>query len=402
MTESPDMRSSAAEPALGYTYQARFALLRLLQLPEDNAVLMEKDDDLDFVDGEGGKSLASLKHKATGDRLTDLSPDFWKSINIWLSRYKRDKRTESVLSFFLFTTSKVSEDSFLVNFLRRGPSDTSSVLTLVEAALLRSTSQLILPIKAEFDQLSRDEKLDFLSRVMIFDSSPRIEDVPEIIIDRHMRTVQRDFRRPIYEHLEGWWNNLVIELLSKIRTSEVFGHEVSDKLVSICDEYKTDNLPIDFRGAKPEGKIYPEKDPRLFVAQLREIGISIDRIQYAIYDYFRAFKQRSSWARENVLVTSEIEDYEDRLIEEWGRFRDVLFENLDIEGAESALREAGKELYRWAELDTGHLRIRARVSELYVVRGNFHILANERPSPKVYWHPRFLERLDAILTGSSA
>ena len=88
---------SAGEQELGYIYQTRLALLQLLQLPEDTAIFLEKDDDLDFVDGQGGKSLASLKHKAIGDRLTDLSADFWKSINIWLVRYKRDGRATSNL-----------------------------------------------------------------------------------------------------------------------------------------------------------------------------------------------------------------------------------------------------------------------------------------------------------------
>ena len=54
---------SAGEQGLGYLYQARLALLRLLQLPENTAVFLEKDDDLDFIGDDGGKSLASLKHK---------------------------------------------------------------------------------------------------------------------------------------------------------------------------------------------------------------------------------------------------------------------------------------------------------------------------------------------------
>ena len=62
---------SAGEQGLGYIYQARLALLHLLQLPENIAVFLEKDDDLDFVDGDGGKSLVSLKHKAAGDRLSE-------------------------------------------------------------------------------------------------------------------------------------------------------------------------------------------------------------------------------------------------------------------------------------------------------------------------------------------
>ena len=112
---------SAGEQGLGYIYQARLALLHLLQLPENIAVFLEKDDDLDFVDGDGGKSLVSLKHKAAGDRLTDLSADFWKSVNIWLARYKRDGRAASNLRFFLFTTATVSTDSFLVRLLPGQP-----------------------------------------------------------------------------------------------------------------------------------------------------------------------------------------------------------------------------------------------------------------------------------------
>ncbi len=98
MSDSATDKYSASEQGLGYIYQPRFALLRLLELPENTAVFIEKDDDLDFVDKDGSKSLASLKHKAVGDRLTDLSTDFWKSVRIWLVRYKRDGRSDSSCS----------------------------------------------------------------------------------------------------------------------------------------------------------------------------------------------------------------------------------------------------------------------------------------------------------------
>lgn len=121
MTTTKTDKYSASEQGLGYIYQARLALLHLLQLPEDTAVFLEKDDDLDFIDGDGGKSLASLKHKAVGDRLADLSTDFWKSVNIWLERYKRDGGSASNLQFFLFTTGTVSAGSFLERLLLTSP-----------------------------------------------------------------------------------------------------------------------------------------------------------------------------------------------------------------------------------------------------------------------------------------
>ncbi|TKA96436.1 hypothetical protein FAZ78_11475 [Cereibacter changlensis] len=398
----PD-KFSAGEQGLGYIYQARLALLHLLQLPEDTAVCLEKDDDLDFVDSDGGKSLASLKHKAIGDRLTDLSTDFWKSINIWLARYKRDGRAASNLRFFLFTTGTVSTGSFLARLLpdQTVASGNATTLTeLADAALAESTSKLIAPIAMAFNELSDPEKQDFLERILILDASPRIGDIPVLIRDKHMRPIRRDHREFVFERLEGWWTDVVIKHLTGARPEGIFGYEVSDKLSSFAEEYKTDNLPITFRGKLPADEIDTDSDPRLFVAQLREIGISSNRIRSAILDYYRAFEQRSAWARENLLVSGEVEEYEDRLTDEWGRYKDVAFEKLKDDSAEDALREAGATLYNWAEFETGKiesLRIRARVTEPYVLRGSFHILADSNPEPKVHWHPRFLDRLGNVL-----
>ena len=403
MAEVSTDRFSAGEQGLGYIYQARLALLHLLQLPEDTAVFLEKDDDLDFIDGGGGKSLASLKHKAVGDRLTDLSTDFWKSVNIWLARYKRDGRVASNLRFFLFTTGTVSTDSFLACLLPNQSivsGDPAMLTELADTALAKSTSKLIAPIATAFNELSDTEKQDFLERILILDGSPRIGDIPATIRDKHMRSVRREHREFVFERLEGWWTDAVIKQLSGARTEGIFGYEVSDKLSDFAEEYKMDNLPITFRGKVPPDEVDTEADPRLFVAQLRAIGISSSRIRSAILDYYRAFEQRSAWARKNLLVSGEFEEYEDRLADEWNRYKDVVFEKLKDDSAEDALRDAGATLYNWAEFETGKiesLRIRARVTEPYVLRGSFHILADATPQPRVYWHPRFLDRLGKVL-----
>ena len=403
MAEASADQYAAGEQGLGYIYQPRFGLLKLLQLPESTSILIEKDDDLDFIDKDGVKTLASLKHKGVGDRLTDLSTDFWKSVRIWLARYNRDGRSEASLRFFLFSTGTVSSTSFLRRFLLEPPAENAEVMSLSQIAsdvLAKTESKLIGPIAEEFHKLNDDEKEDFLSRIVIFDGGPRIEDVPSIIKDQHMRSIRRDNRDAIFERLEGWWNDTIVNLLVGLRTDPIFGYEISDKLSAFAEEYKSDNLPITFRGKVPVGEIDADNDPRLFVAQLREIGVASNRIRNAILDYYRAFEQRSSWARESLLVSGEMEEYEDRLVDEWSRYRDVVFEELDGKSADAVLLEAGKALYRWVDLESGNsstLRIRERVTEPYVVRGGFHILANSRPLPRVYWHPRFLDRVGRVL-----
>jgi hypothetical protein len=339
--------------------------------------------------------------------LTDLSTDFWKSINIWLARYKRDGRAASNLRFFLLTTGTVSIDSFLARLLpdqRVASGDVATLTELAVAALAESKSKLIAPITEMFNELSDLEKQDFLERILILDGSPRIGDIPAIIRDKHMRSIRREHREFVFERLEGWWTDAVIKQLTGAKTEGIFGYEVSDKLFSFAEEYKADNLPITFRGKLPDDDIDTDTDPRLFVAQLREIGISSNRIRSAILDYYRAFEQRSAWARESLLVSGEVEEYEDRLADEWSRYKDVACETLKDDSAEEALREAGATLYNWAEFETGKiesLRIRARVTEPYVLRGSFHILADAAPIPRVYWHPRFLDRLGKVLEVAS-
>jgi hypothetical protein len=393
-----DKRSpfSAAEQGLGYIYQARFALLMILSLPESNSILLEKEDDVEFTAESGVKSLGSLKHKAVGDALTDLSTDFWKSVRIWLSHYVENGRISSDTKFLLFTTAEVSSSSFLKLFVDELADDGEARLTAARSVLETSQSQIISSIRDELGQLTEQELQDFYSRITIVDGSPRITAIPQLVIDQHLRTVRRESRSFLFERLEGWWMDLLIKVLSGERKEAIFGYEISDKLSALAEEYRSDNLPITFRNRLPGG-IDVANDPRLFVEQLRVLELSATSIQNAIIDYYRAFEQRSSWARESLLISGEIEEYENRLVDEWTRYREVILEGIDDSAEDEVCISAGKELYRWAELETSSLRIRERVTEPYIVRGTFHILANARPSPQVYWHPRFLKRLGEIL-----
>lgn len=394
----PEPRSifSAAESGLGFIYQPRLALLRLLSLPESTSLLIEKSDDLEFDTASGRKTLASLKHKAEGNSLTDLDVDFWKSVRVWLAYYTDNGRISSNADFVLFTTAVIAPGSELALFAAVG-NDPADRASMAATLLDRSASATIGKTKTDLGELTEVELADFYGRILILDGSPRIDTIPQIVLDQHLRTVRREVRGPLFERLEGWWIDLMIKVLTGERAGPVYGHEVSDKLSSIAEEYRSDSLPITFRGRMPDGRIDVANDTRLFVEQLRDLDVSPARIQRAIIDYYRAFEQRSSWARENLLISGEMEEYEDRLIEEWARFRDIIFETLHDASGDDAFKAAGRELYKWAETETGELRIRERVTEAYVVRGAFQILANARPMPRVHWNPAFMKRLGELL-----
>jgi hypothetical protein len=312
-----------------------------------------------------------------------------------LANYKPET-TASELCFVLFTTGTVTSD-FIKQFLAEQPSETDrNLVEWADEILATTTNKVIKKTKKVWSELSSEEKADFLSRITVVDESPRISSIPDLVQQNHMRTVRREFRHLVYERLEGWWHNLVISLLTGLRTAPISGVEVSDRLCQIAEEYQSNNLPITFRDSEPSD-LDEHSDNRIFVQQLRAINISTDRLRYAILDYYRAFEQRSSWAREQLLYTGELESYEQRLIGEWTRYKSILFDELDSDEVNEAVLVAkGKELFKWAEMNCSHLKIRERVEEAYVQRGTFHMLANEA-KPRVHWHPRFLDRIEGIL-----
>jgi hypothetical protein len=391
---------SAPQQALGYMYQPRYALHRILTLPEDTTCLLEADDDIDFTDPEEGKLLASLKHKAPGDKLTDLSPDFWKSVRIWASYAEANPNTIFETSFFLITTGEIQIGSFLSNFIAdtcndgRKPADelTKKAMDVIS----KSDAKLLKSIHVQLTSMDARLLEKLFSKITIFDCQERIDDIPARIMAL-MRAVRPQHRKPVFERLEGWWNDQCVNLMTGKRSEPLVGSEVSEILAHISEQFRDDNLPLDFFDAEPEEGVDPERDNRIFVHQLRQIGLRSDRIRRAILDYYRAYEQRSSWARENITITGEVERYDDRLVDEWQRLREVACEELEDESPEETLRQAGRKIY--TDLSSGlnpNLRIRPQVTESYVTIGSYHILANE-PTPCVYWHPQFLNRIQNIL-----
>ncbi|MDY0211798.1 MAG: hypothetical protein RBR06_02190 [Desulfuromonadaceae bacterium] len=397
MTKKAD-QYSAPQQALGYMFQPRHALYSILKLPEDTTCLLEADDDLDYTNPEEGKLLASLKHKAPGDKLTDLSPDFWKSVRIWATFAEANPNTILETSFFLITTGKVQIGSFLANFVtgsdERKPPDklTEKAMDVVS----KSDATLLKSIHAQLTSMDAKLLEELFSNITIFDCQERIDAIPSKIMAL-MRAVRHQHRQPVFERLEGWWNDQCVNLMTGKRLEPLVGSEVSEMLAHISEQFREDNLPLDFFDAEPEEGVDPERDNRIFVHQLREIGLKSDRIRRAILDYYRAYEQRSTWARENITITGEVERYDDRLVDEWQRFREVVCEEIEEGSSEEMLRQAGRKIY--TDLTSGlkpNLRIRPQVTESYVTVGSYHILANE-PTPRVHWHPQFLNRIQNVL-----
>lgn len=384
---------AAGEQGLGYVYQIRFALAHLMKQDEGQSLLIEADDDVELRDIEGRKTLISLKHKQAGETVGTLSTDFWKSVRIWLNRYVRDGKLACEHSYCMATTARVGPSSIL-KYFREGsvPKPADFAVQLI-AELDGSKAGLSAQVKATLASLSGDEQRDFFERIVIADSSLRIKEL-DSAFEPLMRSVAQKFRVDVRERMEGWWLTQAIEVIQGDR-EPITGAEVWAKFASINSEYYDERLPITFEDEYPPEGIDPLKDPRQFVQQLRAIGMPTDSLELAILDFYRAFSQRAHWARVNVLVGGEMKKFERRLVEEWKRAK--AWVKVSETDNEEQLQEAGRRMYDWAENQSRGLQIRKQVTEDFIRRGSFHILADEKPEPRVHWHPKFLENLKAAL-----
>lgn len=389
---------AAGEQGLGYVYQIRFALAHLMrQDDESSSLLIEADDDVQVKDVNGKDTLISLKHKQEGETVGNLSVDFWKSVRIWLDRYKRDGKLACSHAYCMATTARVGPKSMLKHFIDGAEPKPADFVAKLHAELQTSSTELSKEISASITGLSDVELGDFFSRIVIADCSLRIDDLKAAVANQ-LKSVPIKFRTDVRERLEGWWLGQAIELIQRKR-APIRSSEVWLMVSSISSQYYDEHLPITFENEVPSEGVDPLNDSRQFVQQLRVIGIETVGLEMAILDFYRAVSQRSHWARVDVLVGGEMKKFEARLVEEWKRMKAWA----SIKGLhnEAQALEAGQRLYQWAENESRHIQIRKQVTEDFIRRGSFHILADEKPEPRVYWHPKFIDMLKATAEAAS-
>lgn len=374
---------AAAASSIGYDYQIRLALLKSFKINEESEVHIEALDDIE-LNTEDGKKLLSLKHKQINDTLTDLSIDFWKSVNIWIDRINT---ISTPINFLLCTTAEVSSNSFL-KAITDGSKKIIQLedISQIEKILDTSSNKTIIPIREKFKALDDSKKIELFNRITILDKSIRINNIPDEIMDNHFRNVNKKYRNNVYESLEGWWFSKVIEKMTGSLEDPLIVGDISAKLQLISEQYFVDNLPITFDELTQDQvdiTSYLDND-FIFVQKMKHIHLKNTQLQRSIFDFFRAYNQRVEWLKSNLIASEEISKFEKKLIDEWERFKDDQYYD-EEEITQSELLKIGRAIFSWAQ--NTNIFIRPKVTEQYVTRGSFHILA-DKDDDLIYWLPK--------------
>lgn len=397
------MSSSTDAPgqALGYMYQTLYALFLILRSGAEAQIYIEKLDDIQLKpDGDAIEAL-QLKHsvQTIPSNLADRSIDLWKTIGNWSEKLQIGE-LDGVQLLSLITVAKTSPGSIPEELEKsteqRNSENIVARLTKIVDDVLNEKEpdkHTLYKHIRKFQKLSPSQRLLLVRQIRIFSQSPNAEKIVDSI-----KGVLQDhpaYRDAIYEKLMGWWTERVRDHLLN-QSTPITKEDVNITLAKIREEYRTDNLPLDFEEAEPPQELFENQSLLRFVQQLTLISLTQNPIERAIRDYYRAFSERKKWLDEKLVNWKELRRYERELIEHWEVYCHSIRNDLEMQfGLDIDNTQFGKKLY-FDLMKSDIPSIRPLVSAGYVQRGTYHILADEA-YPRVWWHPEFVKHLHEVI-----
>lgn len=375
---------NASGSLAGYLYQCRLALLlglQVLKKKPNSRISIEKFDDIAFEDENHAQCIIQAKHHIAAKSLTDNSVDLWKTLRIWVNDFKSGVIKSGDTRRLLITTA-VAENESAMGRLRHGSTkDIVGAREALQTAAKQSKNVDSKQGRDAFLSLTDKEAELFLTSIELIDGSPTLPDVLDEI-EGELTLLAPNHADKIAEALEGWWLKVIAKHLIGKGDADIPLQDIIRKANEIGNSYGPDKLPLsnpDELGDKTYG---PHEEEELYVRQMRLIGLSDSAIRRGVRDYYRAYAQRSKWARENLLLDGEVALYDAKLRDRWERRFDADCADLPSADAEKKCR-IGLSVFNWASQEQIDFR---NVVETWITAGSFQGLADRL---EIGWHPEF-------------
>lgn len=386
----------ASEQMLGYLYQVRYALALLLE--NDNSdcqISIEKFDDVAFSKDDIPIQLIQLKHHIQHQgNLADASTDMWRTIKVWLDAISETPDILDGTNFLIITTATAPIDSAAFLLKKDSNRNPDTAYQKLKTVCFSSVNQAHQRYYDAFREAGEDTVKQLIRQIYIIDCASNIIDVEKDILKHIRYSCIPKHQKMIYERLEGWWFKKAIDALCCDTPVFVNQNQVRSFIVSVSQEYADDNLPIDILDIDDLQESNFSANEKTFHEQLKLICLGNHRMQLALRDYYRAFRQRASWVRNDLLYVNELGQYEQRLIDEWEHAFAAMEETLSEtnNATEEEKAKEGRQLF--SDIEKRDIRIRPKCQEAFIMRGSYHILANQL---KIGWHVDFFDRLKQLL-----
>lgn len=361
---------SAIPAYLGYLYQNRMALHMSFSIPEDSLIYIERGDDIEFQHSNS-EEFIQLKHKKPDEVLTDSTPDFWKSVIIWLKLFDKKKSSH----YFLYTTSKFKDDAILKKLCNPkieifNDVDLKKILEIINT----STARKIIEVKELIEKFKLDSSdlILFFNRITIIEDQERVNEIKDKIININLRSAIFEHRENVFNELEGWWLDKVIEMM--MNNSCIVVKEISVKTNEILQKYFPTNLPSPHEFLEDIDYSSFLNGNYLFVKKGEAIKLKKSQLKWCILDYLKTSNDRQYWLEQTLITWDEIQKYEKRLLLELNRQKDKIYDVDDTLTEEERI-EIGRKLFEWVQ--DFNLNIRPHSQASHICKGTYYIISDD-------------------------
>lgn len=379
---------AAKEPSLGYHYQIRYGLHLILRSrdKDDPYIEFENLEDVSISDLNRVDLHQTKFHTGRIVNLTDKGVDLWKTLRVWSELILSGTINLDKSILILVTTAPISKNSAIYELTenRSKKVDYSNIIQKLDKVANESKNKLLEEAFASYKRLTKYQKEKLFKTIFINDNALTIEGLKEECKKDLKLHFLPKFLDKAYEMLEGWWYEQSIQHLQNNK-DKIRLEEVTAAIWDIREQLSNDNLPIDdlIRGASIN---HEDFDKRKFVRQLSIAKVGPSSVKQAISDYYKANEQRSKWVREKLLHPNEEINYDKRLIDDYEAKFAVLKDNSETQSDELCTQECKTFYNNFYALTYPHVFIRPKVIEPFIVRGSYHMLADQE---RIIWHPRY-------------
>lgn len=399
---------SAVGPALGYYYQAIFALISLFDSNNDNAfVSIETLDDVYHEDGVK-KTLNQLKHKTTNSTISIKTDDLWKTLKVWCDFIKNN---DVANGGFTLSTVATIDPSDLLNILKSKDIDRTDL----EVGLLAEANRVVkerkdvenenlllvskgqkekkLPYESKYKgceaflSITDIERKTLLRNTLIFTSVFSISDAQNEVIKRIRKNTKKDIQAALAESIISWWDREAVKSLTKERTECIYLSELQEYISKKNAELYNDGFTDDIDDIELPP---PDLLHSVHVKQLEIIEATITQKRRSFNTEVKARIQRDIWMKNNFSSISKLSKYDQILIEEWS----YKFGEIDNSISENNKKSEGRILLDWSHNEAPK-QVKS-ISQNYnnpdLVRGSYQLLSKDK---RIGWHCDYISLISS-------
>jgi hypothetical protein len=252
---------AAEAAALGFYYQAYFALLTLMCQETDNAAVgIEQLDDV-AMNVDGHNLLYQLKHSVSSapPPISLKSVALWKTVKVWVDILPELTLSETTLH--LVTVAKLATDSPLISLTDPNAERTELVGAMAQEAqrvlnarAAATKARMALPHADRVDgcsaflALTETERLNLMRRTVIKPDSPAVGAIEDNVAG-YLKLLPPDQRPTVATRLVEWWDRQIVYSLCGKRERIISRSELQHQISAIVSDVEQDKLVPDFEVA---------------------------------------------------------------------------------------------------------------------------------------------------------